>query len=101
MICIFAQHGPVEIGFTALCIIYGTEPFLVLHQRDTHSDYPTDFLAFSVIIYVVVRSNVYRVPIPGLFRTIVRDATYYFLVVFTSHLMVMFFLLFENVRIFS
>ena len=60
MTCIFVQHGPVEIGFTALCIVYGTEPSPVPHQRDTHSDYPTDFLAFSIIIYVVFDSLLYH-----------------------------------------
>ena len=75
--------------------------FLVPHLGDTHPDHPTDFLAFSVIVYLVVRSNVDKVPIPRLLKTIVRDATYYFLVIFSSHLVFMLFLLFANVRISS
>jgi len=27
MICIFIQHGPVEIGFTAVSLIYGKKNF--------------------------------------------------------------------------
>ena len=74
---------------------------LILHLKDTHFDCPTDFLAFSVIVYLVVRSNIYRVPIPSLLMLIARDATYYFLVIFTSHLMVVLFLWFASVRISS
>jgi len=77
------------------------ETSLVLHLGDTHSDSPTDFLAFSVIVYLVVRSSAYRVLIPTLLKTIVRDATYYFLVVFTSHLVVVLFLWFVSARISS
>ena len=78
-------------------IRYGTS--LVLHPGDIHSDRPPDLLAFSLIVYRVVRSNVNEVPISSLLRTIVRDATYYFLVVFTSHLAL--FVLFASVRISS
>ena len=77
------------------------ETFLLLHLGDIHSDCPPDFLAFSVVVYLVVRSNVYKVPIPGLLRTIAQDATYYFLVIFSSHLLLVFFLLFASVRISS
>ena len=49
----------------------------------------------------MVQSNINKVPIPSLLRTIAQDATYYFLVVFTSHLVIMLFLLFANVRISS
>ena len=60
---------------------------------------PSDLLAFSAIVYLVVRSNIYyEVPIPSLLKTIARDATYYFLVIFTSHLVLVMFLLFASVR---
>ena len=75
------------------------ETSLVLRLGDTHSDHPPDFLAFSVIVYLVVRSNINKAPIPGLFRRIARDATHYFLVIFTSHLMFVMFLAFASVRI--
>jgi len=48
-------------------------------------------LAFSVIVYLVVRSNINKVPIPRIFKTIAQDATYYFLVIFTSQVMIMLF----------
>lgn len=39
--------------------------------------------------------------IPGLFRTVVRDTTHYFLVIFTSHLALELTLIFGTVRIIS
>ena len=62
-----------------------------------HSDHPVDVLAFSVIVYLVVQSNVDKVPIPSLLKTIVQDATYYFLVIFTSHFVLVMFLAFASV----
>jgi hypothetical protein len=73
------------------------EASLAPHLEDIHSDNPPDLLAFSVIVYLVVRSNVNKVPIPGLFKTIAQDATSYFLVIFTSHLLLVLFLLFASV----
>jgi len=64
----------------------------------TYPDHPVDLLAFLVIIYLVVRSNVNKVPISRLLRTIVKDATLYFLVIFTSHLTFVMFLAFASVR---
>jgi len=80
MICLFVGRLSVEIVFTTVSLAY-------------------DILAFSVIIHLVVRSNVNRVPLPGLLKTIVQDATYYFLVIFTSHLLLVMFLAFGSDRI--
>ena len=75
--------------------------YSVLHPGDTDSDHPTDFLAFSVIAYLVVRSNLNKAPIPRLFKTIAQDATYYFLFIFTSHFVLLMFLSFASVRLSS
>ena len=66
----------------------------VFHPGDTDTDHSTDILAFSVIVYLVIRSNLNKVPIPRLFKTIAQDATYYFLFIFTTH-----FVLLMSVRI--
>jgi len=71
---------------------------VALRLGDTRSDRPTDILAFSVIVYLVVRSNVKKDPIPKLLKTIAQDATYYFLVIFTSHFVLVMFLAFAEVR---
>ena len=71
-------------------------------EGDTHADYPTDLLAFLIVVYLAIRWNVYRGQMPGgLFRTIVRDATHYFLVIFTSHVALEMTLLFARVSILS
>jgi len=97
--CTFKGHLSGEIGFIAMSLAYGTELHLssIDHIEDTHSDHPADVLAFSVIVYLVVRSNVDKVPIPSLLKTIVQDATYYFLVIFTSHFVLVMFLAFASV----
>ena len=77
------------------------ETSVVLHLGDTHPDHPLDLLTFALIDYLVVRSNVEKIPIPRLLKAIAQDATYYFLFLFTSHLVVMMFLLFASVRISS
>jgi len=78
-------------------IRYETPP--VFHLGDTHSDDPPDVLAFSLVIYFVVRSNVNKVPIPNLLKTIAQDATCYFLVIFTSHVVILLYVLLASVRI--
>ena len=88
---------PVEIGFIAMTLAYGIELLFIGYIEDVHPDHPADILAFSVIVYLVVRSSVRRVPIPSLLKTIVQDATYYFLVIFTSHLVLVMFLAFASV----
>ena len=80
-------------------IRYGTP--LAIHLGDTHPDHLPDVLAFSVIVFLVVRSNVTKIPLPGILKTIVRDATYYFLVIFTSHLITAMFFWFACVSICS
>jgi hypothetical protein len=74
---------------------------LGLHPGDIDSDHSADLLAFLVIVYLVVRSNVNKDPIPRLFKTVAQDATSYFLVIFTSHFAFTMFLAFASVRISS
>ena len=82
-----------------MTLAYGTEILLsfINHLGDTHPDHLPDLLAFSVIVYLAVRSNVNKVPISRLFKTIVRDATSYFLIIFTSHLVLVMFIFFASV----
>ncbi|KAF9645533.1 hypothetical protein BDM02DRAFT_3262853 [Thelephora ganbajun] len=76
-ICIFVRHRPPEFLFTAISLLY-------------------DLLAFSLTVYLAARSNIYKSPIPSLLRTIAQDATLYFLVIFTSHLVLELTLLFAR-----
>jgi len=45
----------------------------------------TDFLAFLAIVILATKSELKGFKMPRILRTIVRDATVYFLVVFASH----------------
>jgi len=80
-----------------MSLVYGME-LLSLPSGRAHSDHPTDLLAFSVIVYLVVRSNIKKVPIPGLLMTIAKDATCYFLVIFSSDFVLVMFLVFKNLH---
>ena len=85
------------LAFITITLAYGTEPLLPFVQKTRHPDHLPDALAFSVIVFLVVRSNVTKVPLPSILKTIARDATYYFLVIFTSHLVTAMFFWFASV----
>ena len=91
--------GPWKLDLPQYLSYTVRNSFLALHLGgDSDSDHPTDFLTFSLIVYLVLRANLYQHPMPSLFKTIAQDATYYFLVIFTSHLMLELTLLFARVR---
>jgi hypothetical protein len=99
-ICYSVRHRSLEIGFTALSLVYGKEFPLSLHlEGDGDPDHTTDLLAFALIVYLALRPNAYRLPMPSLLRTIAEDATCYFLIIFTSHLVLELTLLLGRVRI--
>jgi len=77
MMCVFTGPWYAQFTFPIMSLLY-------------------DLLAFSVIVYLVVRSNVKKVPIPSLLKIIARDATCYFLVIFTSHLVFVMFQAFAD-----
>lgn len=59
--------------------------------------FPKDFLAFVVVAYIASKSTVHKYGFPSLVRTLARDATKYFLVIFTAHLVLAMTLLFASV----
>lgn len=64
------------------------------------SDTTIDFLAFLMIIFLAAKSGLKDFKMPSLLRTIVQDATVYFLVIFTSHFVLEMTLLLARVTIF-
>jgi len=70
-LCVFARHRPIEIGYTSISLFF-------------------DLAAFSVIIGFGLRTGLTAGSVatsrPSLVHTIVHDASIYFLVIFTSHL---------------
>lgn len=59
----------------------------------------TDISAFLVIIILAAKSGIRGFRMPGILRTIVQDATVYFLVIFTSHFVLEMTLLLARVNI--
>lgn len=57
----------------------------------------SDFLAFSLIIFLAKNSRMSGLGFPSLWEVIVKDATLYFLVIFTSHLVLEMTLIFGRV----
>jgi len=57
-----------------------------------------DFLTFSLIIYLVRKSKAAGLTI-NILKTIAEDATWYFLVIFTSHLVLAITLIFGRVSV--
>jgi len=49
------------------------------------TDTTIDFLAFLIIVVLAAKSRLKDFKMPSILRTIVQDATVYFLVIFTSH----------------
>ena len=101
VLCNFVGTMPLDVAYGIISLLYGTKPIVLHPEGEAHSDHPLDLLTFSLIVYLVIRFNVHRVPLPGLLRTIARDATHYFLVIFTSQFVLAMFLLFANVGISS
>ena len=99
MTCTFVGHLPVGTAFVVVSLAYGMEPLLSFFYEIPSRiiDHPPDLLAFSVIVYLVPRSNVTKIPIPSILKTIAWDSTHYFLVIFTSHLMMVVFFWFAGV----
>jgi len=58
-----------------------------------------DLLAFLVILHVAGWWKIRRFSIPGLVGTILRDATKYFLVIFTAHFVLVMTIIFARVSL--
>lgn len=65
-LCLFVRHRAIEIAYTSISLLY-------------------DSLAFSLTVFLVARSDPRGLGLPTLWKTIGEDATRYFLVIFTSH----------------
>jgi len=98
-LCTFNRWRAGEITNTVLSLVYGMFRSLSL---DIHvvatNHFAKDSLAFFIIVYSVKwRGPARPRAVPSLFDNIVQDATMYFLVIFSSHLVLIFFELFAPV----
>ena len=97
-VCLFKQHLSLEVGFTTISLFYGTKHHFPSSGKRDPRGYFADLLAFSLIVYLAARSNMFRSSLLGI---IAQDATVYFLIIFTSHLVLELTLILGRVRIFS
>ena len=96
--CLFEEHWPLEVGFTTISLFYGTKIALAFRLAgETDAGCPIDLLAFSLIIYFALKSGSYRSKRPSMLKIMAEDATLYFLVIFTSHLLLELTLIFGSV----
>ncbi|KAF9789645.1 hypothetical protein BJ322DRAFT_1105503 [Thelephora terrestris] len=69
-VCVFTRHRPIEITCIGISLFY-------------------EFLTFSLIIFLAATSKTPGIKVPRIMGVIVKDATWYFLVIFTSHFVLM------------
>ena len=67
---------------------------------ETDTDCLKDSLAFGIIIYLALKAGTYRSKLPSLLKVMAEDAVFYFMVIFTSHLLLEMTLIFGSVRTF-
>ena len=86
MICFDSRHRKAEVAYTMISLLYGkTIPNSSCFRVVTPTPFSEDSLAFSVMLFLAGRWRVREFGIPSLLATIVRDATVYFLVIFSAH----------------
>ena len=103
-LCSFNRWRPGEIINTALSLVYGVfySSSLCIPTAATNHLFVKDAVAFSIILYSMKwRGRTRAHGVPSLLDKIVRDATMYFVVIFTSHLLLVFFEFFAPVSDFS
>jgi len=65
--CVFSRHRPLEVAYTSISLLF-------------------DLLAFSLFILLAKRSKASGLKVRLVLDIIAEDATWYFLVIFSSHL---------------
>ena len=93
--CIFQRSRPVKVVYTALSLVYGTS-FSVI--QCPHYNSHKDTSAFLIVVYSARHRGIMRARgVQSLLDTIVEDATGYFLLIFTVHILVILFEFFAPV----
>ena len=95
--CAIGEQRTVEIADISILLFYGS----FLPEAPSYPSSPTglstDASVFLVIVVLAVKSGLNGHKMPRTLRTIVQDATVYFLVIFTSHFIFEMSLLFARV----
>ena len=91
--CVFQRWRTGEITFNVLSLVYGTSfPSLSIHTTTANPFFIKDTSAFLIVVYSAKYRGLMRAHgMPSLLDNIVQGATAYFLVIFTGHLLWIFF----------
>ena len=104
-ICIYRRWKVGELMYYSLAVLFGAFQFPCLRAYCYRTSGPqvtrrtaADFLAFSIIALAArrTRMNEYE-GIPSILKTILRDGTQYFILIFSAHVLSMLFLFFAPV----
>ena len=93
-LCVFNRWRPGEVINTVLSLVYGVfcSSSIGIPIAATNHLFFKDIVAFSIIVYSTKWRGLTRARgVPSLLDKIVRDATIYFMVIFSSHLLLVFF----------
>ena len=89
-ICTFPQRETGEVIYIVLSLAYGTFFLLSTVRAPTSNSFLVkDALALLIIVYSAKR-HAHAGGVPRLFNKIFRDATTYFLVLSTGHILIVF-----------
>jgi len=93
--CIFQRSRPIKVAYTVLLLVYGTSFSIAQYP---HYNGHKDTSAFLIVVYSARHRGIMRARgVRSLLDTIVNDATGYFLLIFTVHILVILFEFFAPV----
>ena len=97
----FARERPIEIGYTCISLFFGKATHTPTLHTHSGASPVSDSAAFTVIIGAGLKSGLgaNAVGRPSIVKTIVQDATIYFFMIFSSHLVFVLTLVFARVSI--
>ena len=99
-LCVFSAHRKAEVSYAVILLGYGKAFLKFIRLRTIKPTRPLkDLVAFLIILYLAGRSAIRQLGIPTILDTITRDATRYFLVIFTAHFALVVMLLFTRVSL--
>ena len=97
-LCIFTRSPRLELAYMSLSLACGKSSLELSRVPSSTRGSHLDSMMFCVIVFVSIRTGI-SLPggQPSIFRTIVKDSTVYFLVIFSSHLLSLIMLLVTRV----
>lgn len=86
-LCVFSQpNRRVEVTYTSLSLFYGTSKIIIEFGAWVSRHATPDVLAFLMVTFWARKARARGIHVTTILDVIAKDATYYFMVIFTSHL---------------